>query len=359
MDEQKREELLAQQMEVIRRMTEHNLARMGQDFWGAPLPSEPSSVKEPTAPEKPRQSADAAPTQAETPQPQEAAVQEPEPLETILAELDGYIGLAAVKEEVHNLINLVRVHQMRRDHDLPTPELSLHMVFSGNPGTGKTTVARIMARVYHTLSILSKGQLVEVDRSGLVAGYVGQTALKTTQVIEKALGGVLFIDEAYALSGKGGQDFGQEAIDTILKAMEDHRDDLVVIVAGYEDLMEDFIHSNPGLESRFNRFLYFADYTVEELCAIFDMQCRKGCYTLPPEARDQVRRALESADTDGISFGNARGVRNLFERVLVQQANRLASADAPTREMLMELTGEDVAAATAGIAEANVPKTES
>lgn len=359
MDEQKREELLAQQMEVIRRMTEHNLARMGQDFWGAPLPSEPSSVKEPTAPEKPRQSADAAPTPAGDPQPQEAAVQEPEPLETILAELDGYIGLAAVKEEVHNLINLVRVHQMRRDHDLPTPELSLHMVFSGNPGTGKTTVARIMARVYHTLGILSKGQLVEVDRSGLVAGYVGQTALKTTQVIEKALGGVLFIDEAYALSGKGGQDFGQEAIDTILKAMEDHRDDLVVIVAGYEDLMEDFIHSNPGLESRFNRFLHFADYTVEELCAIFDMQCRKGCYTLTPEARNQVRRALESADTDGISFGNARGVRNLFERVLVQQANRLASADAPTREMLMELTGEDVAAAAAGMAEANVPKTES
>ena len=359
MDEQKREELLAQQMEVIRRMTEHNLARMGQDFWGAPLPSEPSSVKEPTAPEKPRQSADAAPTPAGDPQPQEAAVQEPEPLETILAELDGYIGLAAVKEKVHNLINLVRVHQMRRDHDLPTPELSLHMVFSGNPGTGKTTVARIMARVYHTLGILSKGQLVEVDRSGLVAGYVGQTALKTTQVIEKALGGVLFIDEAYALSGKGGQDFGQEAIDTILKAMEDHRDDLVVIVAGYEDLMEDFIHSNPGLESRFNRFLHFADYTVEELCAIFDMQCRKGCYTLTPEARDQVRRALESADTDGISFGNARGVRNLFERVLVQQANRLASADAPTREMLMELTGEDVAAAAAGMAEANIPKTES
>lgn len=361
MDDQKREELLAQQMEVIRRMTEHNLARMGQDFWGAPLSDGPTSAKDPSAPapEPPKQNGDAAPAQAEKSQPQEQAVQEPEPLETILAELDGYIGLAAVKEEVHNLINLVRVHQMRRAHDLPTPELSLHMVFSGNPGTGKTTVARIMARIYRSLGILSKGQLVEVDRSGLVAGYIGQTALKTSQVLEKALGGVLFIDEAYALNGNGGQDFGQEAIDTILKAMEDHRDDLVVIVAGYEDLMDAFIHSNPGLESRFNRFLHFADYTVEEMCAIFDMQCRKGCYTLTPEARDQVRRALEAADTDGISFGNARGVRNLFERVLVQQANRLASADAPTREMLMELTAEDVAAAAAGMTEPNVSNTES
>lgn len=363
MDEQKREELLAQQMEVIRRMTEHNLARMGQDFWGTPLPGGPSSENKPITPvsETSQQHETDASSQAETSQPQEQqTAQEPEPLETILAELDGYIGLAAVKEEVHNLINLVRVHQMRQAHDLPTPELSLHMVFSGNPGTGKTTVARIMARVYHTLGILSKGQLVEVDRSGLVAGYVGQTALKTTQVIEKTLGGVLFIDEAYALNGNGGgQDFGQEAIDTILKAMEDHRDDLVVIVAGYENLMDDFIHSNPGLESRFNRFLHFADYTVEEMCAIFDMRCRKGCYTLTPEARDQVRRALEAADTDGISFGNARGVRNFFERVLVQQANRLASADAPTREMLMELTAEDVAAAAAGIGEPNVSKTES
>ena len=370
----KKDEIILQQLEVIRTMTERNLRSMGDDFWGTPFEGvlSPKSPSAPPSGGKPVGSADgkmpAQPSDGKTAGGQPAAkaekteVVEPLPKEDmkdLQAELDSYIGLATVKEEVRNLINMASVYKLRRQHDLPTTDMSLHMVFTGNPGTGKTMMARMMARIYRSLDILSKGQLVEVDRSGLVAGYVGQTAIKTQKVIQKALGGVLFIDEAYALSGKGGQDFGQEAIDTILKAMEDHRDDLVVIVAGYEDLMEDFIHSNPGLESRFNRFLHFADYTVEELCAIFDMQCRKGCYTLTPEARDQVRRALESADTDGISFGNARGVRNLFERVLVQQANRLASADAPTREMLMELTGEDVAAAAAGMAEANVPKTES
>ncbi len=167
------------------------------------------------------------------------------------------------------------MERLRREHGLPTADLSLHMVFSGNPGTGKTTVARLMARIYHSLGILSKGQLVETDRSGLVAGYVGQTAIKTRKVIDSALGGVLFIDEAYSLAAGGENDFGQEAIETVLKAMEDHRDDLVVIVAGYDGLMERFIHSNPGLESRFNRFLHFADYTEEELLAIFRMQCEK------------------------------------------------------------------------------------
>jgi len=274
----------------------------------------------------------------------EAETPPPERIEDLQAELDGYIGLEAVKKEVKSLINMVRVHQMRRENGLPTTDLSLHMVFSGNPGTGKTTVARLMARVYHALGILSKGQLVEVDRGGLVAGYVGQTALKTAKVVEQALGGVLFIDEAYALNGKAENDFGQEAIDTILKAMEDHRDDLVVIVAGYDGLMDEFIHSNPGLESRFNRFLHFADYTAEELLAIFRMQCEKGCYILEPEAEAPLRSLLERRMADAASFGNARGVRNLFEQILVRQAGRLAGQASVNREDLTRITAADVEA---------------
>ena len=244
-----------------------------------------------------------------------------------------------------NLINLVKVHKLRAENGLPTEDLSLHMVFSGNPGTGKTTVARIMARIYHSLGILSKGQLVEVDRSGLVAGYVGQTALKTRKVIDKALGGVLFIDEAYALNGGGDNDFGQEAIDTVLKAMEDHRDDLVVIVAGYTELMRDFIRSNPGLESRFNRFLEFEDYSLDEMMGIFRMRCEKGQYTLAPEAEEAVRQFIAEENTHPETFGNARGVRNLFEKVLIQQSNRLAGLEPVTKEDLMLLPQEDVRAA--------------
>ena len=262
-------------------------------------------------------------------------------MEDLLAELDSYIGLGAVKEEVHNLINMVQVYKLRREHDLPTTDMSLHMVFTGNPGTGKTMMARMMARIYRSLGILSKGQLVEVDRSGLVAGYVGQTALKTQKVIEKAMGGVLFVDEAYALNGKSENDFGQEAIDTLLKAMEDHRDDLVVIVAGYTDLMDKFIHSNPGLESRFNRFLLFEDYSLDELMAIFKMRCGKG-YILSPEAEPLVRDYIAEESADGDGFGNARGVRNIFEHILVAQNNRLAKLDAVTRDDLMTLLPEDV-----------------
>ena len=342
----KKDEILLRQMELIRTMTENNLSRMGSDFWGTPPLS--SGAKAPDGGNAAPQAPAAPPTAASTGDGAESAPAEEAPeetLEEILADLNSYIGLTSIKKEVNDLVNMVRVHKLRRENDLPVTDLSLHMAFSGNPGTGKTTVARIMGRIYKTLGILSKGQLVEVDRGGLVAGYVGQTAIKTGKAIEKALGGVLFIDEAYALNGRAENDFGQEAIDTVLKAMEDHRDDLVVIVAGYDGLMDDFIHSNPGLESRFNRFLHFEDYTADEMLAIFQMQCRKGCYTLGDDAAAEVRDWIDQADTDGITFGNARGVRNLFEKTLVQQANRLAARESVTREELMAILPADVRAA--------------
>ena len=337
----KKDQIILQQLDVIRSMTENNVRRMGSDFWGTPFQDvgkAPAAPEKPAEPEKPvPPTADAKPGDDA---PEKSEELPPEKIEDLLAELDTYIGLKVVKDEVHDLINMVQVYKLREQHDLPTTDMSLHMVFTGNPGTGKTMMARMMARIYRSLGILSKGQLVEVDRSGLVAGYVGQTALKTQKVIEKAMGGVLFIDEAYALNGRSENDFGQEAIDTVLKAMEDHRDDLVVIVAGYTDLMDKFIHSNPGLESRFNRFLLFEDYTADEMFDIFKMRCGKG-YVLAPEAEPLVRDyiAEESADP---SFGNARGVRNLFEHILVAQNNRLAKLDTVTREDLMTITPDDV-----------------
>ena len=332
----RKDEIILQQMDLIRSMTERNLRSMDTDFWGTPfMEKKTDRAPKPEKSEKP-----ASQTQAAKPEEKEE-IPPKEKIEDLLAELDSYVGMDAIKTEVRSLINMVQVYKLRREHDLPTTDMSLHMVFSGNPGTGKTTVARIMSRIYHSLDILSKGQLVEVDRSGLVAGYVGQTALKTQKVIEKAMGGVLFIDEAYALNGKSENDFGQEAIDTILKAMEDHRDDLVVIVAGYTELMDRFIHSNPGLESRFNRFLMFEDYTPEQMAAIFKMQCKKGCYVLAQGTEELVRDfiAEESADD---SFGNARGVRNLFEHILVAQNNRLAKMENVTRDDLMQILPDDV-----------------
>ena len=352
----KKDEIILQQLEVIRTMTERNLRSMGDDFWGTPFEGvlSPKSPSAPSSGGKPVGSADgkmpAQPSDGKTAGGQPAAkaekTEEVEPLpkedmKDLQAELDSYIGLATVKEEVRNLINMASVYKLRRQHDLPTTDMSLHMVFTGNPGTGKTMMARMMARIYRSLGILSKGQLVEVDRSGLVAGYVGQTALKTQKVIEKAMGGVLFVDEAYALNGRSENDFGQEAIDTLLKAMEDHRDDLVVIVAGYTDLMEKFIHSNPGLESRFNRFLLFEDYSLDELMAIFKMRCGKG-YILSPEAEPLVRDYIAEESADGDGFGNARGVRNIFEHILVAQNNRLAKMETVTRDDLMTLTADDV-----------------
>lgn len=343
----KKDQIILQQLDVIRSMTENSMKRMNSDFWGTPFENvgkEPVTPAAPAAPGKGEEKKNTPPTATAKPgdgKPAEEELPPPEKMEDLMAELDSYIGLGAVKEEVHNLINMVQIYKLRREHDLPTTDMSLHMVFTGNPGTGKTMMARMMARIYRSLGILSKGQLVEVDRSGLVAGYVGQTALKTQKVIEKAMGGVLFVDEAYALNGKSENDFGQEAIDTLLKAMEDHRDDLVVIVAGYTDLMDKFIHSNPGLESRFNRFLLFEDYSLDELMAIFKMRCGKG-YTLSPEAEPLVRDYIAEESADGDGFGNARGVRNIFEHILVAQNNRLAKMESVTREDLMTLLPEDV-----------------
>ena len=344
----RRDEIIRLQMDVINQMTRNNLNRIADDLWGVPSAAPaPSTTEEqpatPAAPAGEEKKAQQAPAAAE--QPKE---EPPEKIEDLKKELNEYIGLNTVKKEVESLINLVTVQKMRKENGLPVNDLSLHMVFSGNPGTGKAMVARLMARIYKSLGILSKGHLVEVDRSGLVAGYVGQTAIKTGEAIEKAMGGVLFIDEAYALTNRGGNDDGQEAVDTLLKAMEDHRDDLIVIVAGYTELMEEFVHSNPGLESRFNRFLNFPDYTVQEMMDIFDMRCRKSGYELSEDARGLLRSLLALLSLDVKGFGNARGVRNLFERTVAAQANRLSAQPEVTREMLMTLTADDLRAAEGG-----------
>ena len=277
---------------------------------------------------------------------EETPLPESEPtLEELLAELDGLCGLEQVKQDVKSLINLVKVRRLREEAGLPVPPMSLHLVFLGNPGTGKTTVARLLARLYHAIGVLPKGQLVEVDRSGLVAGFVGQTAIKTQEAVQKALGGVLFIDEAYALvNQENGNDFGREAIEVLLKNMEDHRDDLIVIAAGYSGLMEKFIHSNPGLESRFNKYFYFEDYDGAQLFTILQSMCVKNGYVLTPEGEALARRELMALYEDrDENFGNARDVRNLFEQAVARQSDRVARLEAPTREQLMALRPEDLA----------------
>ena len=335
----RKDEIIRLQMDVIHQMTQNNLKRLTDDLWGLPA-LEPVADKPLEAEDEPAKTVKS--SVEKHPEKQEELRPPAEDIGVLKQELEEYIGLDSVKKEVESLINLVTVQNLRRQNDLPTEDLSLHMVFSGNPGTGKTMIARLMARVYRSLGILSKGHLVEVDRSGLVAGYVGQTAIKTDEVIQKAMGGVLFIDEAYALTNRGGNDYGQEAVDTLLKAMEDHREDLVVIVAGYIELMEEFVHSNPGLESRFNRFLHFPDYTVEEMLGIFEMRCQKSGYRLAEDAHDLLRSLLALLSLDVKGFGNARGVRNLFERAVSAQANRLAKQESITRDELMCLSCDDI-----------------
>ena len=246
-------------------------------------------------------------------------------LEELLDQLNGLIGLSGVKQEVNSLINLLKMKQLRDARGLKTPNVSKHLVFLGNPGTGKTTVARLLSKIYKQLGVLEKGQLIEVDRGGLVAGYVGQTAIKTQERIDEAMGGVLFIDEAYTLA-KGGTDFGQEAIDTLLKAMEDKRDSFVVVVAGYSDPMEIFLDSNPGLKSRFNKNIVFDDYSQDELLAIFKVFCAPYGMELNSEAEALIVAYLEYlTNHKPDNFANGREMRNLFETMVANQANRLST----------------------------------
>lgn len=276
---------------------------------------------------------------------QQAQADEKKPETDPMEDLNELIGLTGIKHDVRELYDFTKIQKLRKDAGMKTVPVSMHLVFTGNPGTGKTTVARILARLYKQIGVLSTGQLVECDRSGLVAGYVGQTAVKTQKKIEEAMGGVLFIDEAYSLarSADQGTDFGQEAIDTILKAMEDHRDEFVVIVAGYTKPMETFIHSNPGLQSRFNKFIEFPDYTVDELLAIFDLNCRKYEYVPDPEAREQVKTLLMLRKAQmPENFANAREVRNLFETIITNQARRIAVLEHPTKEEMQRITLEDL-----------------
>ena len=245
-------------------------------------------------------------------------------VEKILDELNSYIGLKRVKEEIDSLVKLIEVRKKRVSAGLKNPTLTYHLCFLGNPGTGKTTVARIVGKLYRSLGILTNGQLIEVGRQDLVAGYVGQTAIKTKEVIDKAKGGILFIDEAYSLTNKSENDFGLEAIEVLLKEMEDKRDDFVVIVAGYDDLMNDFLESNPGLKSRFNTFIHFEDYNNKELVDIIEMQCNKNDYVLSDGAKQYLVEYLERIISyKDKNFSNARFARNLFENAIKKQSIRI------------------------------------
>ncbi len=299
---------------------------------GRPRPAPSPSTSTSTSGAAPDVVADAA-----EPPPQEPS----RPLEEVLAELDALVGLAPVKAEVKLVTNLLRVEKIRKERGLPVVEHSRHLVFTGNPGTGKTTVARLLAQIYRTLGVVEKGHLVETDRSGLVAGYVGQTALKVKEVFTSAIGGVLLVDEAHALARGNERDFGHEAIDMMVKLMEDHRDEVVLIVAGYPDEMAVFLDANPGLRSRFPKTIYFDDYTDTELQRIFDGMCVKNHYSPTAEARVRVLDFVAAQPRDR-GFGNARLVRNLFEAAVSRQATRVVALTDVSDEALVTFEADDI-----------------
>lgn len=272
----------------------------------------------------------------------EAPTEPPEPLEDVLAELDALIGLEQVKEEVRLLSALLRVQKLREERELPVVDSNNHLIFSGNPGTGKTTVGRLLARIYRSLGVVDKGQLVEVDRSGLVAGFVGQTATKVAEVFDKADGGVLLIDEAYSLTRGGEKDFGREAIDAVVKNVEDRRETMVVILAGYPKEMSELVATNPGFQSRFPKTIYFPDYTDDELVDILLIISDGGTYTLTDEAKEAAK-VWFGAHERGRGFGNGRLARNLFEASVSRHAQRLVDVPEPSDDQLTTLEAEDIA----------------
>jgi hypothetical protein len=298
---------------------------------GKPVPATPAELRGPSA-------STATPAGGTAPP---ADLPPARTLEDVLAELDGLIGLANVKAEVRRMTSMLTVQQLRTERGLPAIETSHHLVFTGNPGTGKTTVARLLSQIYRAVGVVSTGQLVETDRSKLVAGYVGQTALKTKEALDAALGGMLLIDEAYALARGGDNDFGREAIDTLVKFMEDHRDDVAIVAAGYTQEMADFIDTNPGLKSRFTRTIHFPDYTDDELVAIFARLCAKHSYECSDDALAMARHLI-AAEPRTRGFGNARYVRNLFETAVAHQAMRVAPLADPSTEQLTTLVAADI-----------------
>jgi hypothetical protein len=335
----KKDQIILQQLEVIRSMSEKNLSQMNSDFWGSPAPSRPAAPK---ADDK-----NTAPTATsggnDAPAKKEEELPPPEKIEDLRTERDSDSGLAEIKREVNNLINMATVFQRRKENDLPNTDFSLHMVFTGNPGTAKTTAARLFARIMKENGLLSKGNLVEVGRGDLVGKYVGWTAQIVMDKFKAAMGGVLFIDEAYSLADDRGGSYGDEAINTIVQEMENRREDLVVIFAGYPNEMETFLNKNPGLRSRIAFHVPFADYSSEELCGIARIIGKSKGVTLSEAAIAKLSAAFDSARIQP-DFGNGRYVRNVIELSKMNQASRILSMDPDdmTEEALTSIEDVDI-----------------